>query len=320
MAKNKHHIWVVSDGSKGMETQSLGLAEALTATPRLIRLTPPKLTRHLPSLARLPVLPLPRTIKQSLAKYGIPDIVITCGRRHAGVSLLMRRVGAKTIHIQNAKLPPKWFDVVVVPSHDRLRGENVLVTLGSLNRLGKLLATPPKPSPIPPASHLPRPFIAVLIGGSNRRYQVLPRDYSRFAYHLAAVAATTGVGLALIPSPRSLDSVRTAMAAPLAATRHWWWEGKTPNPYPWIVRASAAIIVTADSVNMTSEACTMGKAVYVAELKPETGRVALFQRIMQQGGYTRPLTHLTPHNWQDPPKTRLDETARIATRIEAMLL
>ena len=310
----------------GMETQALGLAEALAPNPRLIRLTPPGLTRTLPSLARVPILPPPAPLKQAIAQHGLPNIVITCGRRHAGLSLLMRRLGAstgrlaatKTIHIQDPKLPADWFDMLVVPSHDNLRGDNVLVTIGSLNRLGRLLANPPKPLPFPSKTKLPPPLIAVLLGGSNRRYRVESPDYRRLAHHLAAVAATTESSLALIPSRRSLTTASDAMATPLASTRHWWWDGKSPNPYPWILTHSQAVIVTADSVNMTSEACTSGKPVYVAELKPESGRVALFQTILAQGGYTRPLTHLTQHNWRDAPTARLDETVRIATRIRAM--
>ncbi len=63
-----------------------------------------------------------------------------------------------------------------------------------------------------------------------------------------------------------------------------------PNPYPWILNAADAIIVTADSVNMTSEAACTRKPVYVAELKPESGRVALFHKPFRKADIPNPST------------------------------
>ena len=105
------------------------------------------------------------------------------------------------------------------------------------------------------------------------------------------------------------------MRAPLANTPNWWWDGENPNPYPWILRQADAVIVTADSVNMTSEAVSIGKPVHTAELRPESGRIARFHKIMQEAGYTKPLTRIALHNFFDsPPKPPppLDETTRIA--------
>ena len=318
MEKSPPHIWVISDGTKGMEVQALGLAEQISPTPQLIRVRPPPiLARHFPSLARQGLCPMPKALRQALNTHGTPEIVITCGRRHAGLSLLMRRFGnnsdrgrIKTIHIQNPHLPSAYFDWLIVPSHDDLRGDNVLVSLGALNRLDTLMRqNPPPPKAV---KALAGRKIAVLIGGSNRRYRVQAQDYHRFGTSLADIASMTESALLLIPSRRASDEAQEAMRAPLANTPHWWWDGTEPNPYPWILRQADAVIVTADSVNMTSEAVSIGKPVHTAELRPESGRIAHFHKIMQEAGYTKPLTRIALHNFFDSPSNPLDETTRIA--------
>jgi mitochondrial fission protein ELM1 len=62
------NIWVISDGTMGMEVQSLGLAEALTENPHLIRVTLPRLARMFPRLAKSGLLPLPAGFTASLSR------------------------------------------------------------------------------------------------------------------------------------------------------------------------------------------------------------------------------------------------------------
>jgi mitochondrial fission protein ELM1 len=318
--KTSPKIWVISDGTMGMEVQSLGLAEALTDHPILIRVTLPRLARMFPRLAKSGLLPLPRVLRQALKEHGQPDLVITTGRRHAGLSLMMRRVGGgkmKTIHIQNPRLPATWFDWLIVPSHDQIRGENILVTLGSLNRMATLMSQ--KVELPDEVKAIQGRKIVVMIGGSNIRYQVHEQDYYQFGKLLADVAAMTQSALILVPSRRALANAAEVMKGPLADTRHWWWDGSTPNPYPWILNAGDAIIVTADSVNMTSEAAAMGKSVHIAELRPESGRVALFHKVMEEAGYTKPITRISLYHFFVHNENRLDETTRIATLLKERL-
>ena len=306
-------IWVISDGTMGMEVQSLGLAESLSEDVRLIHVKPGSLMRAFPRLAKMGACPMPSSLKDAIKSHGMPDIVITTGRRHAPLSMMMRRYSKghiKTIHIQDPRMPADWFDWLVVPSHDHLRSDNVLVTLGSLNRMTTLMS---KKQDLPDAvTNMEGRKIVALIGGSNRRYQVHDQDYARFGQTLADLAAMTEASLILIPSRRSLVSTRSAMTSALADTNHWWWDGTTPNPYPWILTAADAIVVTADSVNMTSEAASMGKPVYVAELKPESGRVKMFHKTLQEGGYTESIDQISFYHFFLHNDKRLDETTRIA--------
>ena len=81
-----------------------------------------------------------------LLRYGLqrklappwPDILITCGRRSAAVSVAVRRAaggGTFTVHVQDPRAPPRHFDLVVPPGHDELAGPNVLTTRAAPHRV-----------------------------------------------------------------------------------------------------------------------------------------------------------------------------------------
>ena len=61
------------------------------------------------------------------------------------------------------------------------------------------------------------------------------------------------------------------------------------NPYFGFLAHADAIVVTADSVSMTSEACSTGKPVYVAALSGGSAKFREFHRTLAQAGYTQPF-------------------------------
>ena len=312
--------WVISDGTIGMEVQSFGLATRMGLDLSIIRLSPPSLLRSMPRLGALPLMGLPPAIKP-YAEKGWPDVIITTGKRMAGLSILLRRLSkgrSKTIHIQDPKLPPQLFDVMIVPSHDKCRGDNVLVTTGSLNAL-----TPEKikqaASDMPELiTILPKPLIVFMIGGSNRRYSVGEAELYRLGEYASALAHATESSVAFVPSRRSSElaaqCIRKMMGRGLITTPSYWiWDpDEDDNPYPGILDHAAAVVVTSDSVNMTCEACLSGKPVYRYDFRDEQGRIGLFHRIMDEGNYTRPLEPITASTFPGEAGQYLDETGRIA--------
>lgn len=312
------NCWVVSDGTKGMEVQSIGLAKKMDVDLRYLLIDPPRLLRSFPYLALIPGWPLPE-ILHNASRDGWPDLVITTGRRMAGLSILIRRHAkgrTKTIHIQDPHLSPALFDYLIVPSHDRLRGGNVVVTTGSLNglstdhiqRAGAALSSDIR--------SLPKPILAVMTGGSNRRYQVTWQDYEALGEFMATAARSIGASLVFVPSRRSLDQAGDAIRQVLGQQTSspipfFIWDGEDDNPYPGILDLADAIIVTSDSVNMTSEACFSGKPVYIYPFREETGRIGHFHEIMQASGYTYPAQDLMEQKLKPASATKLDETSRV---------
>ena len=306
-------IWVVSDGTAGMRLQAIALADSLANSlsncdairVEDIILSPPPLLRYLPRLARL----LPSASLRAMLRYAdgvadqdrdIADIIITCGRRMAGVSIALRRLDprglCRTIHIQDPRLPSHYFDLLLVPEHDPARGANVITSRASLNRLS--------PEKIDHAAtllgskwrDLPAPMVAVLLGGKNRRYQLSEVMIETMVKKLAEFATVNEASLAIIPSRRTPDRLLMTLSRQLEGQRFAIADTDEANPYPGILALADAVIVTSDSVNMASEAAMTGKPVLIADWQVETGRIAAFHRTMIKAGHTAPMTTKMPKN------------------------
>ena len=129
--------WVITDGKPGMENQCVGLAEALGVTPEIKRvsLRPPwrQLSPYLRAFLRF----APASDCAKIAPPW-PDLVIASGRQSVPVGLRIRRTSrGRTflVQIQDPVIDPRHFDMVIVPQHDRVRGDNVFVTTGSMHRV-----------------------------------------------------------------------------------------------------------------------------------------------------------------------------------------
>uniref|UniRef100_UPI001F1CA9F3 ELM1/GtrOC1 family putative glycosyltransferase n=1 Tax=Falsiroseomonas oryziterrae TaxID=2911368 RepID=UPI001F1CA9F3 len=104
-----------------------------------------------------------------------------------------------------------------------------------------------------------------------------------------------------------------AIAATLAGVPHRlyaWGEGG-PNPFLGFLAWADAVVVTADSVSMLSEALATGAAVFVATR--EEGRHLHLVQSLYAAGEARPLEEAgTPF-----ARRPLDETGRVAVEIRA---
>jgi hypothetical protein len=132
---------------------------------------------------------------------------------------------------------------------------------------------------------------------------------------LAALSASAGAGILLTPSRRTGAEVEAALRDALAHTPAYIWDGTGENPYLAYLALADYIVVTADSVNMVSEACTTGKPVFVVELEGGNRKFRLFHEAMRAGGYTRPFTGKL-ESWRYPA---LDDVGRVAQEIRNRL-
>jgi mitochondrial fission protein ELM1 len=77
-----------------------------------------------------------------------------------------------------------------------------------------------------------------------------------------------------------------------AATRNFprtTWNGEGPNPYPDFLAHADALVVTADSVNMTGEAAATGRPVLVFSPSGGSRKFRRFHAALESYGATRPL-------------------------------
>jgi uncharacterized protein len=302
--------WVVTPGQAGFESQGRGLAEALGLTPVFKRIRARAPWSFIPvSLWAQPLSAVSEEGNGLSPPW--PDLVISCGNIAAPVGAAIRKAGGgrtRAVHIQRPSVAASRFDLVVAPRHDRFAGPNVIATIGAVHGV-----TPAKLATA--ASHwerafeyLPRPLIGVLIGGSNGRFHLDRDAMQSIADHLAALVRHTQGALAITPSRRTGTENEAILREKLKSMPAFVWDGKGDNPYLGILGLADAIVVTEDSVSMTSEALATGKPVYIARLPGDSQRLRRFQDELIAEGYTRPLSdQLTSWSYTPP-----DDTARAA--------
>jgi uncharacterized protein len=313
--------WVVTDGKAGMIAQARGLAEAV-GLPIVDKIIVPSLPwRWLPPGLWPPSLLGGIT---GAAKVGDqieppwPDLLVSCGRNAVGPALAVkRRSNGRTliVHVQHPRVNPARFDIVAAPAHDGLSGANVMTVQGALHRAtpGRLAVAAERVALT--VSHLPRPLVAVLIGGSNRSYRLTPQTISKLADNLVALTREHGVGLMVTPSRRTGSDNEAILRRKLAALPAVIWDQMGDNPYFGYLGLADAIVVTPDSVNMVSEACSTGKPVYIAAMEGGDEKFKRFHRSLSDAGMTKPFVGVL-EAWQ---YTALDNITPVATAVRRLL-
>ena len=308
--------WIITDGKVGMDVQCLGVAAALGLDAVVKHVAPKGLWRTLAPWG--PVDPAERFGEPGTPfAPPWPDVAIATGRLSIPyIRALRRRAGPRTyaIVLQDPKTGHRTADLIWVPAHDRRRGANVLTTLTAPHGFGEArLAALRREVPAEIAA-LPQPRVAVILGGKNGVYGFTDATDDRLAAALKSMAAL-GCSFLITPSRRTHQRlIRVADEATARAPRIFW-RGEGANPYPQFLAHADLLVVTADSVNMTGEACATGKPVYV--FFPERGspKFQRFHRALSEAGMTRPLpgTLSRIEAWSYRP---LDSAKDIAAEIE----
>jgi len=305
--------WVLTEGMAGMVTQAVGLAEAvgMPFIEKTIQLQAP--WRWLPPRFWPPgIMGLNGSSDPLTPPW--PDLAISCGRKSIGPALAVKRKsGGQTfcVHIQNPHVALRNFDLVVAGTHDGLSGENVIVTKGAIHRVTpeRLKAAAADFTGV--LANLPRPLTTVLVGGSNRVFDMTPEIVANFAAKLAAFNAATGGTLLVTPSRRTGAENIAALRRGLENSASIIWDGTGENPYFGYLSHADQIIVTCDSVSMVSEACATGRPVYVFDLPGDSTKFSRFHDALRSEDITRAFTG-KPEEWRYDP---FDDTARVAVEI-----
>ena len=308
--------WVITEGHIGLVNQALGVAEALGTEIVQKNVSARQPWRRLP-----PRLWLRRKGFMALQGDALmppwPDAVVSCGGQAAFAAHLIRDASdgeVFTIHVQRPPLPASAFDALVVPKHDELTGPNVIVTDGAVHRVTRAKLDNAATRFAPLYAHLPKPRVAVLIGGSNNRYRLAAARMKILADQLAALAEG-GAGLMVTPSRRTEPEAAAILKSALAGRSAHVWDGNGENPYFGLLALADAILVTRDSVSMTSEAVFTGKPVHVVDLDGSSRRIEMFHAHMMSKGYTRRFVGKLEQWHFTPP----DDTGMAAAKIKPLL-
>ncbi len=314
--------WVLSDGKIGDEVQCFGIAEELGLAPerRLIAPRPPWswLTPYGPVDPR----EAPGRVDSPIAPP-FPDIAIAAGRRTVPY---LRRVKAAsggrtfTIFVKDPYTGTGTADVIWIPEHDKLRGDNVVVTLTPAHRLRPDVLAAARAAPDPRLAMLPHPRVAMVLGGKGVNHDFSAEDIRNLAGIAAAIAAD-GASLMVTPSrrtpPEALAAIRSALGGGLEAGRAFVWDGSGTNPYPQILALADALLVTGDSANMVGEACATGAPVHVYEPSGGHPKVTRYLDRLTEVGAVRRWSGRLEHWTYAPIDSAPVTAAEIAARYRA---
>lgn len=306
--------WVITDGKAGHVTQAMGLADAMGFDTVEKTIMPAIPWRWLPAAFWPPGVSGLGSDADHLAGTP-PDLIISCGRHAVGPALWVKSRGKGQsfhIHVEHPRVDPRRFDLIASPMHDGLEGPNVIPVLGSLHRVTSQKLSAAAADLAPKLAHLPRPRVAVLIGGNNSVYRLTDDVTDRLADGLLRLTRDFGASLMVTASRRTGAAKEARLRDRLADLPCMFWDGSGDNPYLGYLGSADAIVVTCDSVNMASEACSTGKPVYVVELESHRdSKFAAFHRSLKDAGFTRPFDG-TLDTWSYEP---LDETKRVAAEL-----
>ena len=277
---------LLTQGMHGMVSQVEGLARALGFTYKhqsielkpFWNLLPPKLT----------------PISENLVKEKFvcdSKVIISCGRKSVIPSIaLKKRLGKEifTIHIQDPKVSLKYFDLIISPEHDNIKGDNVLSTKGAIHYLTKkeikdnlnyLNVNKEK-----------KKLVAFIIGGPNKYYNYNEQAIQQLFTKIKTLFTPDKYKIIIVPSYRTPEKI-IKKAFDTFNFNHIVIKTVDKKAYLSALALADISVVTCDSTSMISEAAITGKPVYIAMMKSNknNGRFKKFYSLLTDLGITREL-------------------------------
>lgn len=310
--------WVITTGAAGMDVQARGVAQALGLDYEMKRVSPKGIWRVIAPWG--PVAPSERFGEPgSQFAPPWPAVAISLGRGSVPYMRALRRKAGPSMFavvMQDPKTGLGTADMIWVPEHDRLRGANVFTTLTAphsftAERLAELRRVVP-----PGIAALPRPRVAVVLGGKNAVYKFRDEDDARFAGALASLGKL-GASFMITPSRRTHPRLLEVTDRATCPFPRILWDRVGANPYGDFLAHADLLVVTADSVNMTGEACATGRPVLVFTPSGGSKKFRWFHAALEAHGATKPLPDRfeTIPEWSYEPLHSVDDIAREVERL-----
>jgi mitochondrial fission protein ELM1 len=256
-------------------------------------------------------------------------IVISAGRREAPVSRWIKRQNPAALlcHILSPEAGFREFDLIALPMHDNPpAAPNILPILTAPSAISPETLSKARAQWESRFAPLKPPRIGVLIGGSSKHARFEAGDYAALAKTLSQAAQETD-GSLLITTSRRTDAEGLQILAQALSGHpvirssdhlHFYRYGDAgENPYRGILACADALVVTADSISMISEAAAACKPLYLyapATLAPKFER---FQRALFAQGIAKPFA--LPLSLSPAPANIPDAALQIAQRLKTLL-
>jgi mitochondrial fission protein ELM1 len=203
-----------------------------------------------------------------------PDLVISASMRNEPVCRWIRtQSGGRTryVHMGRTWGRLESFDLVVTSPEFRLRKlPNVHHNALTLTRVTSAKLAEAAATWTPRLAHLPRPRIAVFVGGYGGPYAFDPGRARRLGQDASAMAREARGSLLVTTSARTKRASVQALEAAISVPCHFFrWAAKSAdNPFYGYLALADSFIVTCDSASMLAEACATRRPVYIFDLGP----------------------------------------------------
>jgi mitochondrial fission protein ELM1 len=198
-----------------------------------------------------------------------PDLVISAGRRNEPVARwIQRQSGGRTrlVHMGRPWAhPDRWDLLVTTPQYFLPERPSILH-----NRLP--LHDPDEAALQAAAAHwrerwqaLPRPWIAVLMGGDSGPFVFTAEKGRRLGEMAAALAQRSGGSLLFTDSARTPAAASAACVAAMDCPVYQYLRSEAPdaNPYRGMLALADAFVVTGESMSMLAEAHSRGRPLLI---------------------------------------------------------
>lgn len=279
-------IWALSDGAAGNHKQALALAQAIAASAEAAQCDPQVLSATIslswPDRWLAPQWRRARYAAiRGLPPGPLPEVLIGCGRKAAAVldCLKSQQPAVRTVQILDPRVDPLRFDLVLVPQHDRLRGDNVVLSLAALHSIDGAVLAQAK-SEFAEFAELAAPRQLFLLGASHRHARW---DWPELQ---SALASAVDCGSVMISTSRRTPSALVRQIRQWAAEHQaFCYSGETVrNPYLGMLAWADAITVSPDSVTMLSEACATDVPVFLLPGARLDGKLARLTEALDRCG------------------------------------
>jgi len=289
-------IWHFTDGKPGHENQARGLIQAMatvTSVKSNIIDVPQNFFLFLSAL-------IVGDLYRQLSKLEKPRYLIAAGRRtHLPMLLAHLWFGGKRIVLMRPSWPIRWFDMLIIPYHDRPKASpNILITQGAINTI------------TPSSTHDKNQGI-ILIGGPSKHYYWnttnIVQQISSLLHNIPEISWM------IINSRRTPEDFLVQLQN---VSNNYTFIDHHQTDKDWLPKhlASAGQIwVSPDSVSMIYEALTSGGAIgcFDLEKKGDNRIVNGIDELMQNGMLTSFNQWQTTRQLTLPP-FQLNEAQRTA--------
>ena len=212
-----------------------------------------------------------------------PDLVITIGRRPSMVALWLRAQSGGDTRIALVGKPSgalEWFDLVIVSAEVQLPPlPNVLSINLPLMSVDEAAVQAAANTWEPRLADLPRPLVAILVGGPTGPFIYDEAVTDRFVAIARDVVTVEGGTPYITTSRRTPPAVVKALQArlPDGARLFAWTPDSTENPYRGLLGLADRFMVTGDSISMMVEVARLRRPLALLDLP--TSRLGAFDQL-----------------------------------------